>query len=405
MKHILHRTSGTIIYNDDSSSLGGTLSSPSDEEYSMEHTPHGANTPIMQWKHPQMPGIRDSPYLPSSSWSGVPRVIPHEHTPPKKTYTDSLMTSPPWSPSPSSFSNEETADLINQEPELFEFVATIVIQTFSRRYLAGRHLVKCYTAIRVLQRFVRYHQSLVMDFYDNATRTIQSAFRGWRVWSDLILDQYYAHVIQKTVRSYLCSLYFKYDLECITISQSIVRRFLVCKVLSNARVIRHKESSYITAATIIQKQWRSYDAQLELSCDITAATIIQGRWRSYDAQLEFMHTLADILIVQSVCRRFMVRHSHVPRKMTQTMGPTTVGFEPMSPEPSKCDEIMRRHKKHSLGVTKELSSLWRTWGDRDKILEPTKSVVRNEGHLNVQEQRKGRHPRRYFLTLSDRVCM
>ena len=37
-----------------------------------------------------------------------------------------------------------------------------------------------------------------------------------------------------------------------------------------------------------------------------AATFIQSQWRSYDAQMNYINTLADILIVQSVARRWLV---------------------------------------------------------------------------------------------------
>ena len=35
-----------------------------------------------------------------------------------------------------------------------------------------------------------------------------------------------------------------------------------------------------------------------------ASTIIQAQWRSYDAQMTYINTLADILIVQSIARRW-----------------------------------------------------------------------------------------------------
>jgi len=60
------------------------------------------------------------------------------------------------------------------------------------------------------------------------------------------------------------------------------------------------------AATIIQAKWRSYDCS-SMYKRYCSARIIQKTWRSYDCQMNFLHFLADILIVQSTIRRFLVQ--------------------------------------------------------------------------------------------------
>ena len=45
-----------------------------------------------------------------------------------------------------------------------------------------------------------------------------------------------------------------------------------------------------------------------------AATIIQSHFRSFHAQSEFIHSLADILLVQTICRRFLVQVQVMPTK-------------------------------------------------------------------------------------------
>jgi len=51
-----------------------------------------------------------------------------------------------------------------------------------------------------------------------------------------------------------------------------------------------------------------------------AATFIQSQWRSYDARMNYINSLADILIVQSVARRWLIL-----KKMRRRMGKRQCG--------------------------------------------------------------------------------
>lgn len=134
-----------------------------------------------------------------------------------------------------------------------------------------------------------------------AAATIQRVFRGWWVREGLAVDDYCAVEIQRMVRGHLCRMSYIYDLYCIIVVQSVVRRYIAFY------------TSAVRLANIIYIQaiYRGYRVRADLMRYVmhgqeVAATLIQAQWRSYDAQMNYINTLADILIVQSVIRRWLV---------------------------------------------------------------------------------------------------
>ena len=76
--------------------------------------------------------------------------------------------------------------------------------------------------------------------------------------------------------------------------------------------ILYSEEEVLASAILIQAIFRGFRVRDELyrfvrnGQDI-AATIIQTCWRRYDAEMNFINHLADVLIVQSIARRWLVR--------------------------------------------------------------------------------------------------
>jgi len=171
------------------------------------------------------------------------------------------------------------------QSEFIRVVAAIVIQTFFRRHLAYSLTWQRYSAVLKIQRFMhdamdRRHAKRVAlnqsthQFYDLAAAQIQAAWRGFWVRDCINVESYCACTIQKALRSYWDRMAYIFDLYRIIIAQSAVRRLLTKNRL--------------------RKQ-------------LDAATLIQGIWRTCSAKDKFMNTVADILIVQSVCRRSLVK--------------------------------------------------------------------------------------------------
>jgi len=159
----------------------------------------------------------------------------------------------------------------------------------------------CHFAATEIQRCYRgwwARDGIEVDHF--AATTIQRIFRGWWVREGLDVDRYCAVEIQRIVRGYLCRMRYIYDRYCIIVTQSVVRRYLAFY------------TSAVRLANIlyIQAIWRGYMVRAELrryvrSGQEVAATFIQSQWRCYDAQMNYINTLADILIVQSVIRRWL----------------------------------------------------------------------------------------------------
>ena len=165
----------------------------------------------------------------------------------------------------SNLNGDEVGDR-EEEDDFINVVASIVIQTFFRRHLAYKVAWKRYNAVLTIQRFLHFRleqqreeefvrghtaANLQMQPYHLAATQIQALFRGW--WSR----------------------------ECIKVD--------------------------VFCATLIQRSYRSYRHQLSTEVCDAAATLIQAHWRRYTAELSFINDFGRILIVQSICRGYIVR--------------------------------------------------------------------------------------------------
>jgi hypothetical protein len=133
-----------------------------------------------------------------------------------------------------------------------------------------------------------------------AATAIQRQFRGWWAREGLDVDRYCAVEIQRIVRGHLARMTYVYDVYCIVVAQSAIRRHLSF----------HTAAIRLASILYIQAIYRGFRVRSELIRYVrngqeVAATFIQARWRSYDAQMQYINTLADILIVQSIARRWL----------------------------------------------------------------------------------------------------
>eukprot|EP00585_Thalassiosira_rotula_P006966 CAMPEP_0196147124 /NCGR_PEP_ID=MMETSP0910-20130528/24656_1 /TAXON_ID=49265 /ORGANISM="Thalassiosira rotula, Strain GSO102" /LENGTH=1134 /DNA_ID=CAMNT_0041409473 /DNA_START=265 /DNA_END=3668 /DNA_ORIENTATION=+ len=160
------------------------------------------------------------------------------------------------------------------------------------------YLKFCATEIQRCYRGWWARDGIEVDHF--AASTIQRVFRGWWTREALDVDRYCAVEIQRIVRGHLSRMSYIYDLYCIIVVQSVVRRYLAFY------------TSAVRLANIlyIQAMFRGYRVRSELMRYVrngqeVAATFIQSQWRSYDTHMNYINTLADILIVQSVARRWL----------------------------------------------------------------------------------------------------
>jgi IQ calmodulin-binding motif. len=225
--------------------------------------------------------------------------------------------------------------------------AAIPIQAEMRRYLAVKHREDRVWGIVVIQSyFRRWKAELTRYKYLYCATRIQAAFRGWLVRDTMEDKHYCATQIQKIARGYLATLRVYEDLYNITVVQSMARRHaaikkaklrlqsvLTIQSVGRGWLCRRQVKNLHRSATKIQSAWRGYYVQLNYQFDIVdiiivqsiarrkaaiakanymreknifdAATTIQKYWRSYDCTMNYLHTVADVLVVQSVVRRWI----------------------------------------------------------------------------------------------------
>jgi len=232
--------------------------------------------------------------------------------------------------------------------------AAIPIQTEMRRVLGKRRAEdRAWAIITAQAYFRRWKAELMMYKYLYCATRIQAAFRGWLV-RDALKDKHYcATQIQRICRGYLATMKVYEALYNITVVQSVARRHAAIKeaetrydsiicIQSVYRGVQCRRSLQVlhNHATVIQTAWRSFSAQMNYQFDVVdiiivqsvarrrsaqkklaamkhrkytkAAVTIQKYWRSYDSTMNYLHSIADILIVQSVVRRWIAAR-YVPK--------------------------------------------------------------------------------------------
>lgn len=177
------------------------------------------------------------------------------------------------------------------------------IQRYVRGYLATMTVYEEIYKITLVQNFVRMkHAQALADYRRYMIVQVQACVRGFILRGRLekICDK--AITIQSAWKAFYYRLVYQFKLLDIIILQSVWRRKQAC-VSAN----RKRYALQVRAATMVQARWRCYDARetyLQYKIEDRAATIIQTQWRCYDTSMDYLHFLADVLIVQSMVRRW-----------------------------------------------------------------------------------------------------
>ena len=281
----------------------------------------------------------------------------------------------------------EIADPIQRAGMRLLSAAAVPIQTEIRRYLAKKTAEDRLWAVIVIQSYMRRWRAEVQMYrYLYFATKIQSVFRGWLVRDTMKHKHYCATQIQRICRGYLATMKVYEALYNITVVQSIVRRNVAIKeaeiryrsiitIQSAYRgyaVRRDLEDQHI-AATIIQANWKRFITQLNYQFDVVdiiivqsiarkracqkryaailherhtkAAIVIQKYWRSYDCTMNYLHSIADILIVQSVVRRWIAMR-FVPKYREQRNNAMATRIQTVT----RAWVARRKLKKHKAAV-------------------------------------------------------
>jgi len=144
---------------------------------------------------------------------------------------------------------------------------------------------------------------LALEMYELAAVEIQSAFRGFWVRDCLDVDHYCATSIQKAYRKHFYQERYLADLERIVLVQSWWRRN-IARDLAAITLAYAITIQAVFRGHRVRKRFAKYRAK-KLRVVTIAAVIIQAQWRAFAGETQFIRTLVDILITQTVVRRWL----------------------------------------------------------------------------------------------------
>ena len=202
------------------------------------------------------------------------------------------------------------------------WAAAIPIQTQLRRFMARQAAIRRVCAVLTIQAVSQIPSIIILRYamcslyictpYQFVRRwlaerdleiaiwsaiQIQASFRGWFARDSLEDNHYCATQIQRVARGYLATMHVFEDLYSITIVQSVARMHLAI----NRAVDR------LSSIIAIQSWWRGLQARDHVDKMDYSAVAIQSQWRRYLAQMTYQFDMIDVIIVQSVARRWRDR--------------------------------------------------------------------------------------------------
>jgi len=194
--------------------------------------------------------------------------------------------------------------------------AAVPIQSGIRRYLSQKAAVdRMWAIIEVQSYFRRWRCEAFLIAHISSVTTIAATFRGWKARDALDEKHYCAIEIQKIVRGYLAACKVYDDLYRVVVIQSAFR----------GMIGRKEASQKLRFIVMIQSLYRSFQSRQLVKAFHTSATAIQSRYRSYSAQLHFQFDVVDIIIVQSLARRWRAQKQSFQMKIIiRTKAATTI---------------------------------------------------------------------------------
>jgi len=293
---------------------------------------------------------------------------------------------------------EQKAELMKQHDQEFSdmtykmfILAAVKIQSIFRGWWVRDSLhVENYCATMIQQNFRRYLCRLNYHFDLYRIILIQSFARMTLARQRAAYTISYAINIQAVTRGYLLrkliSESYQIERYCIVLLQSFIRMVLArshftakiyhvinIQAIMRGYLLRKAISAFNEEPTVDEviepDEYKNHQGKAFEEC--IGAMIIQTRWRSYDAQMNYLHTMADILVVQSVIRRWLVlnhmvllRRRSVPVLLDEQVVDSLYEQEMVSRRMSEevenfhQNEVLPNGRVDTLG-TKESRSVWK----------------------------------------------
>ena len=211
--------------------------------------------------------------------------------------------------------------------EFITAVASVVIQTAIRRFLAKTRVLKVRKSMapkRKTDSLVSSNAKIVehegstsqkeedmkIKLFDLAAVRIQSMFRGWMVRDFAAVDHFAATIIQKHFRGFVARNNYSYDLFRIIVSQSMVRKYLALEAashrLAHVTLVQSVVRGFLVRSGLGIESRKNAGNVARTVNDI-AASKIQAQWRSYTCEMAYLRTYEDIVMVQTLARGWITR--------------------------------------------------------------------------------------------------
>ena len=217
---------------------------------------------------------------------------------------------------------EEIKDPIQRAGRRLLSKSAIPIQCAVRRMIARREAVDRMWAIIQLQSYVRrWRCETSLQAHVHSATLIQSSIRRFNTRCQVEKMHDSATQIQKIMRSYLAQAMVYDKMYYVVLLQSVARMFvakcLEVKKQKSALLIQRVyrghsvrfANSYSDVALVIQTAYRRHLAKKACAHREQSICRIQAAWRSYNSRIAFQLEIVDIIIAQSIVRRWLAKRS------------------------------------------------------------------------------------------------
>lgn len=190
--------------------------------------------------------------------------------------------------------------------------AAIPIQSFARRYLAQREASIRVRANVVLQAyFRRWKCEAYRRAYNYSCIQIQAVFRRWLARGEVAYKHFHATQIQKIVRGYIAAAYVYDTIYWVSRLQAAMRGKLARVHFAMQKDLRQSNAGQL------QAWYRGCCARQKASVRRKAICSVQTVYRAHRAILQYQLAIVDIIVAQSVVRRFLAQKEAEKRRLVK----------------------------------------------------------------------------------------
>jgi len=194
------------------------------------------------------------------------------------------------------YDDQEPKDPIQRAGRRLLSRAAVPVQAVVRRHLAQREAVDRMWALLEIQSYVRRWRA-EMAFVASVVSAIkiQKVFRGVLNRSSYSMKREAIIEIQRMIRGYICAVRVYED----------VYRIILLQARARGNQVRRDVTMLKTNAISIQSVYRSSRARKMKDKKIQGVCKVQAQWRSYLIRTCYQFVVVDIIITQSIVRRWI----------------------------------------------------------------------------------------------------